>query len=58
MQKFPDASDRNRGDACAKKRDRPNKRKNLTFFSSEQQSDNTLLTGGGRHVFVFGWRVG
>ena len=34
MQKLPGASDRNRGDACAKKRDNPDKRRNLTLFSA------------------------
>ena len=32
MQKLPEASDRNRDDACAKKRDHPDKRKNLMLF--------------------------
>ena len=32
MQKHPEASDRKRGDACAKKRDRPDKRRNLILF--------------------------
>ena len=34
MQKIPEASDRNRGDACAKKRDHPDKRRNLISFSA------------------------
>ena len=43
MQKLPEASDRKRGDAYAKKRNFPNKRKDLwVFFSSDQQSDNNL----------------
>ena len=32
MQKLPEASGRNRGDACAKKKDRPDKRRNLILF--------------------------
>ena len=32
MQKLPETSDRKRGDACAKKRDRPDKRRNLALF--------------------------
>ena len=32
MQKLPEASDKKRGDAGAKKRDRPDKRRNLTLF--------------------------
>ena len=37
MQKLSEASDR--GDAFAKKRDRPDKRRNLILFKN-QQSDN------------------
>ena len=32
MQKLPEASDRKRGDTCAKKRDRPDKWRDLTLF--------------------------
>ena len=32
MQKLPDASDRKKGDACAKKKDRPDTRRNQTLF--------------------------
>ena len=32
MQKLPEAPDRKRSDACAKKRNRPDKRKNLVLF--------------------------
>ena len=32
MQKLPEASDRNRGDACAKKKDRFDKMRNLILF--------------------------
>ena len=32
MQKLPEAPDRKRGDAYAKKRNRPDKRKNLILF--------------------------
>ena len=32
MQKLPDDPDRKRGDACAKKRNRLDKRKNLVLF--------------------------
>ena len=42
MQKHPEAPDTKRGDAYAKKKNRPDKRKNLVlFFSSDQWSDNT-----------------
>ena len=44
MQKLPEAYDSNRVDACAEKRNRPDKRKILTFFSCDQPSDNTLRT--------------
>ena len=32
MQKLPEVSDRKRGNACTRKRDRPDKRRNLTLF--------------------------
>ena len=32
MQKLPEASNRKRNDACAKKRNCPDKRKNLVLF--------------------------
>ena len=32
MQKLPEAPDRKKGDACAMKRNRPGKRKNLVLF--------------------------
>ena len=34
MQKLREASDKNKGDACTKKRDRPDKRKNLISLSA------------------------
>ena len=36
MQKLPEASDRERGDACAKKRNRPEKRKNVVLIQQWQ----------------------
>ena len=57
MQKLPEASDRNRNDAYAKKKDRL--KGGISFsFSSDQWSDNTLLTGGRCHAFVFRWCIG
>ena len=42
MQKLPEAPDRKREDACAKKRNRPDKKKRISFsFSGDQRSDNT-----------------
>ena len=32
MQKLPEAPDRKRSNACAKKKNRPDNRKNLTLF--------------------------
>ena len=32
MQKFPEASDKNRGDACIKKKDHRDKKRNLILF--------------------------
>ena len=58
MQKLPEATIRNRGDACAKKREHPDKRRKLISFCSDQRSNNTLLTGGGCRAFVFRRRVG
>ena len=58
MLKLPDASDKKKGDTCTKKRDRPDKRGVSLAFSSAQRSANSLLTSGGRHVFVFKRRIG
>ena len=58
MQKLPETSDRNRGDACVKKKTVPTKGGISFSFSSDQRGDNTLLTGEGRHTFVFRRRIG
>ena len=58
MQKLPEASDRNGGTHAQRKGIIPTKGENSFSFSSDQQSDNTLLTGGGRHAFVFRRRIG
>ena len=57
MQKLSEASDRNRGDACAKG---PSRQKGgISFsFNSDQRTDNTMLIGEGRHAFVFRRRIG
>ena len=36
----------------------PTKEGHSFSFSSDQRSDNTLLTGGGRHAIVFRRRIG
>ena len=38
MQKLPEASDSNRGDACAKKGDYPDKRRNLILFLKKEKA--------------------
>ena len=58
MQKLPEASDRKKGDTCAKKRTVPTKEGIFFSFTSDQLSDNILLTAGGRHAFVFRRRIG
>ena len=58
MQKIPEASDRNWGTHAQRKRTIPTKGEISFSFSSDQWSDNTLLNGGGYHVFVFRRRIG
>ena len=59
MQKLPEVSNRKKGWRMCKEKGTSQQKKEAHFsFSSDQQSDNTLLTGGGHYVFVFGWCVG
>ena len=62
MQKLPEASDRKRGDACAKKRDHSDKKEESPSFSAAPSRVPTprsfLLPGGGRHTPVFRRRIG
>ena len=53
MQKLPEASERKRGNDCARKRDRPDKR-TLTLSAATSgvpTPRSFLLTGGGRLPF-------
>ena len=62
MQRLPEASDKKRGDACVKKRSRPDKMEEAHSLSAATSGVTTprsfLLTGGGRHVSVFRRRIG
>ena len=59
MQELPEASDREKEWRMRKKkRDLQTKGGRSFSFSSDQRSDNTLLTSGRRYAFVFGRRVG
>ena len=52
MLKLPDAPIKKRGDACTKKRNRPDKRKNLVLFQqwpAELQQSFLLLVEGATH---------
>ena len=60
MQKLPEASDRKRGDACAKIGNRPDKRKKSCSLSGAISGVTTLrsflLIGGGRRIGLpFHW---
>ena len=56
MQKLPEAYDKKKGRRMLK--EKGTEGGSSFTFSSDQRSDNTLLTSGGRHAFVFGRRVG
>ena len=59
MQKLPEASDRKKGRRMRKeKRTSRQKEEAHSLSASDQWSDNTWLTSGGRHMFVSGRRVG
>ena len=58
MQKLPEASDGKRVTHAQRKGTFLTKGGISFSFSSDQWSDNTLLTGGGRHAFVFRQRIG
>ena len=62
MQKLPEASDKNRGDACTKKRGPSHQKEKSHSLSAATSGVPTprsfLLTGRGRHAPIFRWRIG
>ena len=59
MQKLPEASDRKKGRRMRKEKGISwQKEEAHSLSASDQRSDNTLVTSGGRHSFVFGRRIG
>ena len=53
MQKLPEISDRKKGRRMRKEKGSFLQEEAPLFSGSDRQSDNTLLTGGRRHAFVF-----
>ena len=59
MQKLPEVSDKKKGLRMGKEKGTSRRGEQTHSLSgSDWRSDNTLLTGGRRHAFVFGRRVG
>ena len=59
MQKLTEASDRKKGRRIHKEKGTSRQEGGSSLsFSRDQRGDNTLLTNGGHHAFIFGWRVG
>ena len=59
MQKLPEVSDRKKGRRMRKERGTSVQEEQAhTHSGSDRRSDNTLLTGGRLHAFVFGRSVG
>ena len=59
MQKLPEVSDRKKGQHMRKEKGTSQQEEEAHSLSgSDQRSDNTLLTGGRRHAFIFGRNVG
>ena len=58
MQKLTEVSDRKKNDACIRKRELWQEAEAHSLSGSDRRSDNTLLPGGWRHTYVFGWSVG
>ena len=59
MQKPPAVSDRKKGRHKRKEKGTSRQEEEAHSLSgSDRRSDNTLLTGGRRHAFVFGQSVG
>ena len=59
MQKLPEVSDREKGQRMRKEKGTSRQEEEAHSLSgSDQQSDNTLLTGGRHHAFIFGWSMG
>ena len=59
MQKLSEASDRKKGPRMRKEKGTFRQKEGKHSFSaSDQRSDNTWLTSGGHHAFIFGRHVG
>ena len=59
MQKLPEVSDRKKGRRTRKEKGTFRQEEEAHSLSgSDRRSNNTLLTGGGRHAYVFGRSVG
>ena len=59
MQKLPEVSDRKKGRRMRKEKGTSRQKEEARSLSgSDRRSDNTLLTDGRRHAFVFGRRFG
>ena len=59
MQKLPEVSDKKKGQRMRKEKGTSQQEEEAHSLSgSDRWSDNTLLTGGRCHVYVFGRSVG
>ena len=59
MQKLPEISDWKKGwHMCKEKGTSQQEEEAHSLSGSDRRSDNTLLTGGRHHAFVFGQSVG
>ena len=59
MQKLPEISDRKKGRRMRKEKGTSRQEEEAHSLSgSDRRSDNTLLTGGRCHAFIFGRSVG
>ena len=59
MQKLPEVSYRKKERRmCKEIRTFQRNEEAHSLSGCERRSDNTLLTGGRRHAFVFGWSIG
>ena len=59
MQKLSEVSDRKKGRRMRKEKGTSRQEEGAHSLSgSDQRSDNTLLTGGRHHAFVFGRSIG
>ena len=59
MQKLPEVSDRKKERRMRKEKGTSRQEEQThSLWGSDRRSDNTLLTGGRRHAYVFGRSVG